>query len=127
MLERQDGDVVMIASIAGIDPYPGGSVYCATKAAVQAFARSLRIETLGTGIRVLTFDPGMVDTEFSTVRFHGDKEKATNAYAGLIPLSGEDIADCIAFAVSRPRHMSIDSMLILATAQADAHRFHRQG
>ena len=117
-------DIVMIASVAGLDPYAGGSVYCATKAAVQAFSQSLRAELLGSNIRVLTFDPGMVDTEFSNVRFR-DSQKATDAYRGMTPLSADDIADCVGFALSRPRHMSIDRMLILAQAQLGARQVAR--
>ena len=117
-------NIVMIASVAGVEPYAGGSVYCATKAAVQAFSQSLRAELLGTKIRVLTFDPGMVDTEFSNIRFR-DSQKAADAYRGMTPLSANDIADCVGFAVSRPLHMSIDRMLILAQAQLGARQVAR--
>lgn len=118
MLERGGGDVVMIASVAGVDPYPGGSVYCATKAALHAFASALRQETLGRNLRVLTFDPGLVETEFSVVRFKGDAARAQKPYEGIAPLTADDVADCVTFAVTRPRHVSLDRMLILATAQA---------
>lgn len=127
LLARGGGDVVMIASVAGSDPYPGGSVYCATKAAVQAFAGALRQETLGRNVRVLTFDPGLVETEFSVVRFKGDAERAKKPYEGIEPLTADDVADCVAFALTRPRHVSLDRMLILATAQAGTKMVARQG
>ncbi|MCP4502770.1 MAG: SDR family NAD(P)-dependent oxidoreductase [Deltaproteobacteria bacterium] len=120
MLSRGCGDLVNIASVAGIDSYPGGSVYCATKAALQKFAECVRKETVGQGIRVLTFDPGLVETEFSSVRFDGDAEKAKAPYAGVEPLTGDDVADCVAFAVTRERRICIDRMLILASQQANA-------
>jgi NADP-dependent 3-hydroxy acid dehydrogenase YdfG len=125
MIERGRGDIVMIASVAGSDPYPGGNVYCATKAAVQAFATSLRAEVLGKNIRVFTMDPGLVETEFSIVRLK-DEDKAKGVYSGLTPLTGEDVADCVGFALTRPRHMCVDRMLILATAQAGTRAFHRE-
>lgn len=125
MLDRGHGDLVNIASMAGVEPYPGGSVYCASKAAVQAFAESLRHEVLGKNIRVMTMDPGMADTEFSLVRL-GSEEAAKDAYKGLIPLSGDDVADCVVFALSRPRHMSLDRMYICATAQAGTRNIHRE-
>lgn len=125
MLKNGRGDVAMIASVAGIDAYPGGGVYCASKAALQMFAQVLRKETLGQGIRVFTFDPGMVETEFSSVRFD-DQERAKTVYAGMTPLSGDDVADCVAFAVTRPLHMNVDRMLILATDQSSATTVHRK-
>jgi len=119
MLERGKGDLVNIASVAGSDSYPGGSVYCATKAALQKFAECVRKETVGKGIRVMTFDPGLVETEFSVVRF-GDAEKAKTPYKGIDPLTGDDVADCVAFAVTRERHVCIDRMLVLCSQQASA-------
>lgn len=125
MLARGRGDIVMVASVAGLEPYPGGSVYCAAKAAVHAFSSALRQETLGKDIRVITLDPGLVETEFSLVRL-GDAEKAKKVYEGLTPLSADDVADCAAFALTRPRHMCVDHMLVLATAQAGTRAIHRQ-
>jgi 3-hydroxy acid dehydrogenase/malonic semialdehyde reductase len=126
MIARGRGDIVMIGSVAGGDTYAGGTVYCATKAAVQVFANALRKELLGTPLRVMNFEPGMVDTEFSVVRFAGDTERASRVYQGVNPLTGDDIADCIAFAITRPLHMSLDRMLILATDQAGATLVHRR-
>jgi NADP-dependent 3-hydroxy acid dehydrogenase YdfG len=124
MQQRGGGDIVMVASVAGIEPYPGGSVYCAVKAAVQAFARALRQEVLGQNIRVMTLDPGLVETEFSLVRL-GDAEKAAKVYEGLTPLQADDVADCAVFAVTRPRHVCLDHLLVLATAQAGTRAIHR--
>ena len=125
MIARGEGDIAMITSIAGLDPYAGGSVYCASKAAVQAFALALREETLGKNIRVMAFDPGLVATEFSVVRFKGDEKKAKTPYEGLEPLTADDVADCVTFALTRPRRMCLDRTVILATAQAGTRRFHR--
>lgn len=124
MQERGGGDVVMVASVAGLEPYPGGSVYCAVKAAVHAFAKALRQEVLGHNIRVVTLDPGLVETEFSLVRL-GDPEKARKVYEGLTPLQADDVADCAVFAVTRPRHVCLDHLLVLATAQAGTRAIHR--
>ena len=126
MKARGRGDLVLMASVAGTEPYAGGAVYCASKAALQAFARSLRAELLGTDIRVLTLDPGLVQTEFALVRFGGDVEAAMKPYEGLVPLSADDVADCAAFALTRPRHMSLDRMLILAAAQLGTQAFARK-
>jgi NADP-dependent 3-hydroxy acid dehydrogenase YdfG len=119
MLER-GGDIVHIGSVAGLQPYPRGAAYCATKAAVEAFASALRQELLGTAIRQLVIEPGMVETEFSEVRFHGDRERAKAVYRGLLPLSPEDVAECIAFALTRPAHVSIQTLLLMPTAQVTA-------
>lgn len=126
MRAHNHGDVVFLASVAGSDPYAGGSVYCATKAALHAFAQALRHELLGSDVRTLVFDPGMVETEFSQVRFFGDKTRAEKVYEGVDPLWAEDIADCIAFALTRPRRMSLDKMLILAQAQVGTRSIHRR-
>jgi NADP-dependent 3-hydroxy acid dehydrogenase YdfG len=126
MKARGRGDLVLMASVAGSEPYAGGAVYCASKAALQAFARSLRAELLGTDIRVLTLDPGLVETEFAMVRFGGDVAAAKKPYEGLTPLTADDVADCAAFALSRPRHMSLDRMLILAQAQLGTQQFARR-
>lgn len=127
MRARGRGDVVMMASVAGMEPYAHGSVYCASKAAVHGFARALRGELLGDDIRVLTFDPGMVETEFSLVRTGGDAEAARKVYAGMRPLTAEDVAECVAFALTRPRHVSLDRMLILSTDQLGTQLVHRRG
>ena len=126
MIARNRGDVVLIASVAGSEPYALGAAYCASKAAVQAFGRALRAELLGKDVRVLTFDPGLVDTEFSLVRFAGDRAAADKVYAGMRPLSATDVAECVAFALTRPRHISIDRMLILAADQLGTQAVHRR-
>jgi NADP-dependent 3-hydroxy acid dehydrogenase YdfG len=126
MKARNHGDVVLMASIAGTEAYAGGAVYCATKAALQVFGRSLRAELLGTDVRVMTFDPGLVQTEFSLVRFMGDEAAAQSPYAGLEPLVAADVADCVAFALTRPRRMSLDRMQILAQAQLGTQAFFRK-
>lgn len=122
-LKKTKGHIVNISSIAGIEAYEGGSIYCATKAFVKMISRSLRIDLAGTGIRVTDIAPGAVETNFSNVRFKGDSERAASVYKGFAPLKPDDIADCIAFAVSRPAHVNIDSMLVMPTAQASAARF----
>lgn len=126
MIAGGRGDVVMIASVAGSEPYANGSVYCASKAAVQAFSRSLRAELLGKDMRVLTFDPGMVETEYSLVRMKGDAGAAKKVYEGMHPLTADDVADCVLFALTRPRYMSIDRMLILANDQLGTQTVHRR-
>jgi len=126
MTARGHGDIVLMASVAGLEPYAGGSIYCASKAAMQAFARALRAELLGTDIRVLCLDPGLVETEFSLVRNKGDADAARKPYEGLTPLTADDVADCVAFALSRPRHMSIDRMLVMAQAQLGTQAFARK-
>ncbi len=120
MVERKSGHVINIGSIAGHETYPGGSVYCATKHAVTAITRSLRMDVLDKGIRVSTVDPGMVETNFSVVRFYGDKEKAKNAYKGLIPLNGDDIAEAVIFCATRPPHANINEIIIMPSVQANA-------
>lgn len=125
-LKKTKGHIVNISSIAGLEAYEGGSVYCASKAFVKMISRSLRIDLAGTGVRVTDIAPGAVETDFSNVRFKGDTEKAAGVYKGYAPLQPEDIADCIAFAVSRPAHVNIDSMLVMPTAQASATRLIRE-
>ncbi|NLF74139.1 MAG: SDR family oxidoreductase [Chloroflexi bacterium] len=126
MVERGHGHVVNLGSVAGRDPYAGGTVYCSTKAAVAMLSRALKIDLLGSGVRVTNVEPGMVETEFSTVRFHGDEERAKKVYQGLQPLSPEDVADAIVWAVTRPPHVNIQDILILASAQATATTAHRK-
>ena len=120
-----DGHVVVIGSIAAMDPYPGGGGYNAAKFAANALTQVLRMEMLGKPIRVCEVAPGLVDTEFSVVRFGGDQEKADAVYAGMKPLVAEDVADAIAFVVTRPPHVDIDYVSIKPTAQARATDVHR--
>ena len=120
------GHIVNLGSIAGFEVYRGGAGYTATKHAVRAISRTLRIELNGEPIRVTEIAPGMVETEFSLVRFRGDDEKARNVYEGLKPLTGEDVAECIAFAVTRPAHVDIDEIVIRPLAQANSFVVHRE-
>ena len=122
-----DGHVVMVGSIAGHEPYVGGAGYNAAKFGLRAMTKVLRLELLGRPVRVTEIDPGMVDTEFSIVRFHGDVEMAKKVYEGVTPLTADDVADCIAFAVTRPSHVNIDTMVVLARDQAGASTVHRTG
>jgi hypothetical protein len=115
-----NGYIVNIGSIAGIETYPGGSGYTTVKHAVRAISHTLRIELLGKPVHVTEIDPGLVETEFSVVRFAGDTERAAKVYEGMTPLTGGDIADCIAWAVTRPRHVNIDEMVVRPIAQATA-------
>ncbi|MCK5126079.1 MAG: SDR family oxidoreductase [candidate division Zixibacteria bacterium] len=126
MVKRKSGHVVNIGSVAGHQLYPGGNVYCATKHAVDAITQGMQIDLVDTPIRVSTVDPGMVDTEFSTVRFHGDEEKAKTVYTGLTPLAGEDIAETVLFCVTRPPHVNIHQVHIMPKAQAAATISHRK-
>jgi NADP-dependent 3-hydroxy acid dehydrogenase YdfG len=126
MVERKRGHVINIGSIAGHQAYPGGSVYCATKHAVNAITESLRMETLEHNIRVSTVDPGMVETEFSNVRFYGDQERAKNVYKGLVPLHGDDIAETVIFVATRPKHVNINEIIIMPSVQATAMITHRE-
>ncbi len=117
--QSQNAHIVNLGSIAGKEVYPNGNVYCATKHAVDALNKAMRIDLLPFGIKVTAINPGMVETEFSEVRFKGDKDRAKSVYHGLIPLSGEDIAETIAFVLSRPAHVNINDLLIMPTAQAN--------
>jgi NADP-dependent 3-hydroxy acid dehydrogenase YdfG len=126
MVERGRGTVVHIGSIAGRQVYPGGNVYCATKYAVRALTDGLRVDLLGSGVRVTSIDPGMVETEFSEVRFHGDRDRAAAVYHGLTPLTGADIADVVVFAASRPPHVTLADALVLPTDQASATQVQRR-
>jgi 3-hydroxy acid dehydrogenase / malonic semialdehyde reductase len=118
MVERQSGTIVNIGSIAGKEVYPNGNVYCASKHAVDAITKGMRIDLNPFGIRVIGVHPGLVETEFSLVRFKGDAARSKTVYQGLQPLTAEDIADTIAFAVSRPSHVVLADIVILPTAQA---------
>jgi len=126
MVRRGSGHIVNIGSIAGLEVYPGGNVYCATKAAVGILSKAMRIDLMGTSLRVTNIDPGMVETEFSVVRFHGDQERAAKVYQGLKPLSPDDVAEAIIFCASRPPHVNVSEVIIMATAQATAMLAHRK-
>ncbi len=121
-----DGHVVVIGSIAGHEPYPGGAGYNAAKFGVRAVVGVLRQELLGQPVRVTEIDPGLVDTEFSVVRFGGDHDRADAVYAGLDALSADDIADCVGWAVTRPSHVNIDQILVKPRDQASATTVHRR-
>lgn len=118
MLKRNHGHVINIGSIAGHEVYPKGNVYCASKFAVDAITRGMRIDLVDTGVRVTTVDPGLVETEFSEVRYYGDKERAKKTYQGFRPLTGDDIADAVLWAASRPPHVQIAEIIILPKDQA---------
>ncbi len=120
MVERRSGQIINIGSIAGKETYLNGNVYCATKHAVDALNQGMRMDLNQYGIRVGAINPGMVDTEFSEVRFKGDRERAANVYRGFEPLKAEDIADVIHFVITRPYHVNIADLMILPTAQASA-------
>jgi NADP-dependent 3-hydroxy acid dehydrogenase YdfG len=115
-----NGYIVNVGSIAGFEAYPGGAGYTSAKHGVRAITNTLRLKLLGTPVHVIEVDPGMVETEFSSVRFGGDRERAARVYAGLTPLAADDIADCIGWAVTRPRHVNIDFMVVRPLAQATA-------
>ncbi|MBK5203535.1 MAG: SDR family oxidoreductase [Prolixibacteraceae bacterium] len=126
MKERKSGHIINLSSIAGKETYPGGSIYCATKHAVNAISDSMRVELLPYSIKVSTISPGAVETEFSVVRFRGDRKKADNVYRGLTPLYAKDIAECIYFIISRPENVTIADIKVLAGAQASARDFYRK-
>ena len=118
MVERNSGHIINIGSVAGDAAYAGGNVYCATKAAVKALSDGLRIDVADTAIRVTNLKPGLVETNFSNIRFHGDNDRAANVYKGIKPLTGDDIADVAVYASNAPAHVQIAEVLILATHQA---------
>jgi 3-hydroxy acid dehydrogenase/malonic semialdehyde reductase len=118
MVERGSGHIVNVGSIAGDWPYPGGNVYGATKAFVKQFSLGLRADLMGTGVRVTNLEPGMAETEFSLVRFHGDAEKANKVYAGVQPLTGADVAEAVCWVVSQPPHVNVSRLELMPTAQA---------
>ncbi|MEM7382018.1 MAG: SDR family NAD(P)-dependent oxidoreductase, partial [Bacteroidota bacterium] len=120
MVRRRSGHIIHIGSTAGKEVYPRGNVYCASKHAVDAINQGMRIDLNQYGIRVGAVNPGLVETEFSDVRFKGDKERAKTVYAGFEPLLGEDIADIIYFVVSRPYHVNIADLVVMPTAQASS-------
>lgn len=126
MVARGRGVVVHLGSIAGRQVYPGGNVYCASKHAVRALTDGLRLDLLGTGVRVCSIDPGLVRTEFSEVRFHGDRARAEAVYRGMTPLDPEDVAEVVLFAVTRPAHVALAEVLLLPADQASANHVHRR-
>ncbi|MFN4902138.1 MAG: SDR family NAD(P)-dependent oxidoreductase [Ignavibacteria bacterium] len=126
MVQRKKGNIVNIASIAGRETYPAGNVYCATKSAARTLSEAMRIDVNGTNIRIMNIDPGMVETEFSLVRFHGDADRAKQVYKGMQPLTSDDIAEIIVFSVNRPSHVTIGDVLILPTAQANTTTVYRE-
>lgn len=125
MVKRGTGHVVNIGSVAGDAAYAGGNVHCATKAAVKALSDGLRIDVADTNIRVTNIKPGLVETNFSNIRFHGDDERASKVYQGIKPLTGDDIADVVLYVTQAPEHVQIAEVLVLATHQASGSVIHR--
>jgi NADP-dependent 3-hydroxy acid dehydrogenase YdfG len=125
LIASGDGHVITIGSIAGIEPYPGGAGYNAAKHAVRAVMDVLRMELLGQPVRVSEIDPGMVETEFSVVRFDGDEARAAKVYEGVTPLTAADIADCVAWVATRPSHVDVDQLVVRPRDQARATLVHR--
>jgi 3-hydroxy acid dehydrogenase / malonic semialdehyde reductase len=126
MIPEGKGQIINISSIAGKETYPEGNVYCATKHAVEALTRGMRLDFLKYNIKVGSVSPGMVETEFSFVRFHGNNERASNVYKGITPLTADDIAEAVLFMVSRPAHVNIDDIVIMPTAQGSSRDVYRQ-
>jgi 3-hydroxy acid dehydrogenase/malonic semialdehyde reductase len=126
MVERGRGTVIHVGSIAGRQVYPSGNVYCATKHAVRAITEGLRLDLLGTGVRVVTVDPGLLRSEFGLVRFRGDAAKAEAAYAGMTPLTPEDVAEVVLFAATRPPHVNLAEAVVLPTDQGSTVHVHRR-
>ena len=126
MIKKGSGHIVNISSIAGKETYPLGNVYCATKHAVQALTKGMRLDFLKHGIKVSSVCPGAVDTEFSIVRFTGDEQRAKNVYEGFTPLYAGDIAETILFVITRPEHVNIDDILVMPTDQAYSRDFNRR-
>ena len=126
MIKRSKGHIINLSSIAGKETYPMGNVYCATKHAIQSVSKGMRIDMLKHGIKVSTISPGAVETEFSLVRFNGDKNKAKQVYKGITPLFAQDIAETILFVITRPAHVNIDDILVMPTDQAFSRDFNRR-
>ncbi|HEY9599757.1 MAG TPA: SDR family oxidoreductase [Cyanophyceae cyanobacterium] len=126
MVSRGKGHIINIGSIAGHITYPGGSVYCATKAAVKSISEGLKQDLLGTPVRVSSVDPGLVETEFSLVRFHGDAERADKVYQGLTPLTPDDVADVVLFCATRSPHVNISDVILMPVDQASPTLVNRQ-
>lgn len=127
MVERNRGHIINIGSIAGHQTYPMGNVYCASKFAVVGITRSLRMDLLGTAIRVSSVDPGLVETEFSKVRFRGDTQRASLTYQGMTPLTPHDVAEAVAFCATRPPHVNIGELMMTPTDQVNVTMVHRRG
>ena len=125
MIDNGTGHIINLGSIAGKDVYPNGNVYCASKAAVDALSKGMRMDLLSYGIKVTAIHPGAVETEFSEVRFSGDKERAKKVYDGITPLVADDVAETIWFIASRPAHVNINDLVLMPTAQASGTMFHR--
>jgi NADP-dependent 3-hydroxy acid dehydrogenase YdfG len=125
-VQKKSGHIVNLGSVAGRWIYPRGNIYCATKRAVSALTEALRQDLLGTGVRVTEISPGMVETEFSLVRFGGDQERAKAIYEGMTPLSAKDIAEAVVWALMRPNHVNIQEMIIYPTEQASTTLVHRR-
>ena len=126
MIAAGRGHVINVGSIAGHETYPNGAVYCATKAAVDRITQGLRIDVLGSGVRVSTVDPGLVETEFSMVRFAGDADRAAKVYEGVTPLTADDVAETIVWIADRPAHVQVAEVILLPTDQASATRVARR-
>ncbi len=126
MVEREKGHIINIGSIAGHETYPSGNVYAATKFAVNALSKSIRMDALDKGIKVTSIDPGLVETEFSLVRFSGDEKRAKSVYKGLTPLTANDIAETILFCATRPENVNINEMIITPLAQASTAHYYRK-
>lgn len=126
MKPHPGGSIINVGSIAGREAYEGGAAYCAAKAGVLQITRALRLELCGTGLRVATVDPGLAETEFSLVRFKGDRARAAKVYQGMVPLTADDVAEAIVWVASRPPHVCVDELLIKPTDQASMHRIHRR-
>jgi serine 3-dehydrogenase len=126
MVERMEGHIINMGSIAGHEVYPNGNVYCASKFAVTGISRSMRVDLYDKNIRVTTIDPGMVDTEFSVIRFSGDTERAKSVYDGFIVLTAHDIADTILWCAMRPPHVNISEVIIMSTAQGSTTLLNRK-
>jgi len=125
MVKRNRGHVINIGSIAGRQLYPGGNVYCASKFAVRAINQGMKMDLNGTAVRVSSVDPGLVETEFSEVRFHGDKSRASKVYENMRPLHGDDVAEAVLFCATRPAHVNILEVVVLPTAQASVRDVHK--
>ena len=126
MVAAGSGHVINIGSIAGTEPYENGAVYCASKHAVHAISQAMRADLLQSGIKVSEIRPGMVETEFSLVRFHGDRRRADDTYRGVTPLTGDDIAEAIAWIVQLPAHMNVNDIVLMPSQQAGAYYTHRK-
>ncbi len=127
MIARNRGHIINMGSVAGHYAYQNGTVYCATKAAVKSMTEALKQDLLGTPVRITSVDPGLVETEFSVVRFNGDAERASKVYEGVKPMSGDDIAEMIVFAATRPEHININFMVIMSVYQSLPTTVHRTG